>query len=156
MVWRLGRRDFEAGKGDGNRRALRELAEQTPAPGVLAYRGPTPIGWCAAATREAYPTLKRSRILKPIDELPVWSISCVLVDRKSRGQGISVFLLRAAVAFARNCGARVVEGYPVEPRQQSMPAVFAWTGIASAFLQAGFHEVARRSPTRPIMRIDCR
>ena len=50
------------------------------------------------------------------------------------------------------CGARIVEGYPVEPRRGSMPDAFAWTGTASAFRRAGFVEVLRRSATRPIMR----
>jgi hypothetical protein len=63
-------------------------------------------------------------------------------------------LIRAAVSFAASKGARVVEGYPVEPKKDQMPDVFAFTGIASSFLAAGFREVARRSDTRPIMRFE--
>jgi hypothetical protein len=65
---------------------------------------------------------------------------------------MTVGLLRAAVAYAVEEGAQIVEGYPVVPRNPSMPDVFAWTGMLSAFQQAGFVEVARRSETRPIVR----
>jgi GNAT superfamily N-acetyltransferase len=87
-----------------------------------------------------------------VDDQPVWSISCIFVAREARRSGLSVFLLRSAVEFARSCGARIIEGYPVEPRSTDMPAAFAWTGLANAYLKAGFVEVARHSPTRPIMR----
>ena len=72
--------------------------------------------------------------------------------KPARKQGVSVGLLKAAVAYARRQGATVVAGYPVEPRTAEMPAAFAWTGLVSAFRQAGFSEVLRRSEMRPIMR----
>jgi GNAT superfamily N-acetyltransferase len=74
------------------------------------------------------------------------------VDKKYRRQGVSVQLLRAAIAHVKKQGGTIVEGYPVEPRSGDMPAAFAWTGLAAAFRKAGFVECARRSPTRPIMR----
>jgi GNAT superfamily N-acetyltransferase len=95
-------------------------------------------------------------VLKPIDDTPAWSISCLFVAREYRKRGVSVQLLRAAVEHVRQCGGEVVEGYPVEPKKGEMPAVFAWTGLPSAFLKAGFTEAARGSPTRPIMRLDLR
>ena len=91
-------------------------------------------------------------MLKPVDEQPVWSVSCLFVLRSHRRQGISVRMLNAAVEFAGKQGAQVVEGYPVEPRTDKVPDAFVWTGLSSAFLKAGFREVARRSETRPIMR----
>jgi GNAT superfamily N-acetyltransferase len=152
MVWRLPRREFERGKGAGNRAALAQLVASGAEPGLLAYHAGPPIGWCAVAPRDAYPALDRSRLFKPVDDTPVWSISCLFVARPFRRRGVTVLLLRAAVAHAGQQGARVVEGYPVEPRSPEAPPVFAWTGIASAFTAAGFVEVARRSETRPIMR----
>jgi GNAT superfamily N-acetyltransferase len=152
MVWRLPRPLFDQGKGDGNRAALRALVESDDPPGVLAYLDFRPIGWCAVAPREEYPALARSRILKPVDDRPVWSISCFFIARPFRRRGVTVPLLKAAVAFAAERGARIVEGYPVEPREPSVPDVFVWTGLASAFRRAGFVEVARRSESRPIMR----
>ena len=152
MLWRLSPAEFKAGKGDGNRAALRRLAENGPPPGILAYDGEQAIGWCALAPRAEYSGLARSRVLKPVDEQPVWSVSCFYIDKAYRRRGVSVALLTAAVDFARSRGARIVEGYPVEPDGDNYPAVFAWTGTAKTYTRAGFDEVLRRSPTRPIMR----
>jgi GNAT superfamily N-acetyltransferase len=82
----------------------------------------------------------------------VWSIVCFFIEKKYRNKGLSVQLLRAAIEYVKGQGARVLEGYPVEPKKDKMPAAFAWTGIASAFKKVGFVEVTRRSETRPIMR----
>jgi GNAT superfamily N-acetyltransferase len=152
MYWRLPRPAWEQGKGDGNRLAFRSLVEAGEEPGVLAYDGDEPVAWCAVAPRDAYGVLARSRILKPIDDQSIWSISCFFVARRYRRRGITVPLLTATVAFAAQRGARIVEGYPIEPRQPTLPDAFVWTGLASAFRRAGFTEVARRSATRPIMR----
>ena len=152
MWWRLPRSLFEKQKGKGNQRALRGIVRSGQVPGLLAYVGREPIGWCALAPRASYPVLANSRILKPVDAKSVWSVSCFFVARPFRRRGVAVRLLRAAVGYARGRGAKIVEGYPVEPKQGAMPDAFAWTGLASAFRRAGFVEVARRSPTRPIMR----
>lgn len=152
MLWRLQRSEFERNKGERNRQAMRDLVDNGVSPGILAYRKRDPIGWCALAPRADYPALARSRILKPIDDQPVWSVSCLFVHKDHRKQGVSVALLRAATDFVRKQGGTVVEGYPVLPKKAEMPAVFAWTGIASAFLEAGFHEAARPAEHRPIMR----
>jgi hypothetical protein len=120
----------------------------------MAYADSKPVGWCAVAPRPVHERLANSRILAPVDEQPVWSVTCFFVARPYRRCGLTVPLLKAAVSHAANCGARLVEGYPVEPKKDSMPDVFAWTGIASAFRRAGFREVARRAPSRPVMRIE--
>jgi GNAT superfamily N-acetyltransferase len=91
-------------------------------------------------------------VLKRIDGEPVWSVSCLFVTKAFRRKGVSVALLRAAGEFAGTQGARIVEGYPVEPYSETMPAAFAWTGTVAAFRAAGYAEVARGSPKRPIMR----
>jgi GNAT superfamily N-acetyltransferase len=92
--------------------------------------------------------------LKPIDEREVWSVACLFVAKPFRRRGVTVGLLRAAGEFVARRGGKIVEGYPIDPKQDSMPDVFAWTGLKSAFNKAGFSECARRSETRPIMRID--
>ncbi len=152
MFWRLLRSEFDKNKGAGNKRSLRKLIAAGPAPGLLAYDGRRPVGWIALAPRRDYSALERSRILKPIDDKPVWSISCFFIDKDYRRRGLSVALIRAAVEYAAKKGATLIEGYPQEPRKGALPAAFAWTGLAAAFAQAGFTEAARRSPTRPIMR----
>ncbi len=155
MLWRSTRKTFEARKGAGNRRAMKRLVDAGRQPGLLAYRGDEPVGWCALAPRKDYPSLGRSRILKPVDDTPCWSVSCLFVRRDCRRQGVSIRLLEAAVDHARKRGAGMLEGYPVEPKtDKPIPAAFAWTGIPSAYERAGFVEVARRSPTRPIMRVE--
>jgi GNAT superfamily N-acetyltransferase len=152
MWWRLKRPQFVRQKGEENRNALKQMIEAGGVPGLLAYVDGQPIGWCAVAPRESYGVLERSRLLKRIDEAPVWSVVCFFVSKGFRGKGLTVELLRAAVDYATRHGAQIVEGYPVDPKKARMPDVFAYTGLAAAYRKAGFVEVARRSETRPIMR----
>jgi GNAT superfamily N-acetyltransferase len=152
MLWRLPPKTYAAGKKAGNRNALRRIVTAGPAPGIIAYTGARPVGWCAVAPRTAYPHLERSRVLRRVDSESVWSVSCLFVHKDYRRQGVATALIRAAAQFAHRQGAAVVEGYPVVPHTDAMPAVFAWTGTLANFIGAGFVEVARRSATRPIMR----
>ncbi|MEP6920409.1 MAG: GNAT family N-acetyltransferase [bacterium] len=154
MFWRLPRKTFDSGKGAANKRALKKLVSEEREPGILAYLGNEPIAWCAIAPRAEYSALERSRILKPVDDKSVWSVSCLFIRKPYRRQGVSAKLLGAAVAFAATHGAQVVEGYPVEPSMEKMPDPFLWHGIPSAFMKAGFKEVLRRSKSRPIMRCE--
>ena len=157
MLWRLTRKQFEAQKGDGNKKAMKAIVADGQTPGILAFDDGEPIGWCAIAPRETYSALDRSRILKPVDDQPVWSVSCLFIHKSHRKQGVSTALLQAAADHVRAAGGKLLEGYPVEPKsEQDIPAAFAWTGIPKAFARAGFEEVARRSPTRPIMRLKIR
>jgi GNAT superfamily N-acetyltransferase len=151
MWWRLPRARWVEGKGEGNRHALRRIVAGGTAPGLLAYRAGEPVGWVAVEPREAYPRLDRSRTLKRVDDRPVWSITCFFVARTHRGRGVTGVLIEAAVRWARRHGARIVEAYPVEYEKEVGDA-WVYTGAASTFLGAGFQEVARRSPTRPIVR----
>lgn len=152
MWWRLPRSEFAKRRGAGTKRALKKLVTDGDPPGLLAYHGGEPVGWCAVAPREEYPVLERSRVLKRVDEKLVWSVVCFFVARSHRRRGLTVRLLEAAVAYAAKKGARIVEGYPVEPRSGKTADVFAYTGLASAYRKARFKEVLRRSETRPIMR----
>ena len=152
MWWRLKRSDFEKQKGQGNKKAMKKIISSGQVPGILAYSDDIPVAWCSIAPRETFSALERSRILKPVDDKPVWSIVCFFVAKPLRKKGVTIKLLQAAVLYAKEQGARIVEGYPVEPKKGKTADVFAYTGLASAFLKAGFKEVARRSETRPIMR----
>ena len=128
------------------------LVERGTVPGVLAYEGKEPVGWCAVEPRGSFPRLERSRLFQPVDDRPAWSIPCLFVRADRRGRGISRALIEGALKHARRRSARLVEAYPVDPRGGRMPAAFAWTGVASVFRECGFVEVARRSATRPYMR----
>jgi len=155
MLWRLSRKQFESQRGEGNKLAMKAIVDSGEVPGILAYHNTKAIGWCAIAPRGTFLALTRSRILRPIDDRPHWSIACLFVDRSYRKKGVSTELLRAASEDAKSQGADLVEGYPVEPKsEKDIPPAFAWTGIPKAFVRAGFKEVARRSPTRPVMRLE--
>ena len=154
MFWRVPRKQFESQKGTRNRLALKKIVETNRRPGILAYKGKEVIGWCAVAPRTEYVALERSRILQPVDNQPVWSISCLFVKKPYRRRGVSAQLLRAAAEFAIRRGAKIVEGYPTEPNSENMADPFLWHGVSSAFIAAGFKEVLRRSETRPIMRLE--
>lgn len=151
MFWRVSRSQFDKQKGEGNRQSLRSLVDSGEVPGILAYAEDRPIAWCSVAPRENYPVLERSRVLKRIDEKPVWSVTCFFVAKSHRSMGVTVPLLKAGVAYAQKHGAKIVEGYPTE-YEKPMPASFIWTGLPSIFLKAGFVEVAKGARTRPIMR----
>jgi GNAT superfamily N-acetyltransferase len=155
MAWRLRNKDWVAGKGARNKRALRTIVTAGKKPGILGYLGREVVAWCSVAPREQYVYLSNSRVLKPVDDKPVWSVSCLFVKKGHRRQGLSITMLRAAAQFAAKHGAAIVEGYPVEPTMQRTPDPFVWTGLPGAFRAAGFEEVLRRSKTRPIMRIQC-
>jgi len=152
MWWRLKRSDFERQKGKKNKAALKKIVRSGQTPGILAYAKGKPIAWCSVGPRETYPALERSRVLKRIDDKPVWSVVCFFVAKPFRKKGVSFETLRAVVDFAKKSGAKIVEGYPIEPKKSRWPDAFVWTGLPSTFLKAGFKEVHRGSPTRPIMR----
>jgi GNAT superfamily N-acetyltransferase len=151
MWWRIPRSAWKAGKGEGNRRALEGYVRGGAVPGILAYDGERPVGWVAIEPRAAYPGLDRSRNLAPVDDRPVWSLTCFFVARSHRGRGVTRALVDAALAHAREAGATLVEAYPVDYAKETGDA-FLYTGVASTFRALGFEEVARRSPTRPVVR----
>ena len=151
MWFRLPRREWVAGKGEGNKRALRKLLRAGTVPGIIAYSGDTPVGWVAFARREDYVRLALSRTLQPIDERPVWSVSCFFIARPYRGRGLMTQLIEAAAAFARKCGATLLEGYPGNPKRKTSDT-FIYTGTLGAFTRAGFEVAARPSQAAVIMR----
>lgn len=152
MAWRLTRREWEQGKGESNKTKLRELTAGPVPPGILLYRYAEVVGWCSVARREEFSALARSRVLRPLDDRPVWSVSCLFVRKDMRRRGLASLLLKAAVDFAAAHGATVVEGYPIRPSGSAVPAPFIWTGTEVAFRRAGFEEAGRHSDARPIFR----
>ena len=151
MYWKLRGKDFTDNTGNTARQMQKAIVDSKTVPGLMAYADGYPIGWIAVEPRRAYPKLAHSRILKSVDDQEVWSITCFFVDKKHRRKGITVELLKAAVDYVKSKGGKIVEGYPVDVSQNQADA-FVYTGTASAFKQAGFKEVARNSPTRPIFR----
>ncbi|MCG2595393.1 GNAT family N-acetyltransferase [Ramlibacter sp. XY19] len=142
--------------GDGQparaKAALHELAQRDPPPGLIGYRGKQAVGWISLGPREDYAKLANSPTMKPVDATPVWSIVCLVVPSEFRGQGVARELVAGAVAYARRRGVRVLEAYPVDKEQPSPPHA-PWFGSLAMFDEAGFDEVARRKPARPVVRL---
>ena len=137
----------------GNRADLKTLVDAGAPPGLLGYLGKTPVGWVSLGPREDFAKLKRSPIMRPIDDRAVWSIVCFVVPSQQRGRGIAHGLLEGAVVYARKCGAAMLEAYPVDKPERSSDDSM-WFGSKSLYDKAGFEEVARRRPHRPIMRLE--
>lgn len=151
MWWRLKHSDYLRGRGQANERAFQRLVQSGVEPGLLFYARDQVMGWCAIAPRQDLVRFETARALKPVDDQPVWSVTCFFVAREFRDRGVTRQMLEAAAEFARRHGAKIVEGYPIDSAKKQAP-VFVYTGLASMFRRAGFAEVARRAPARPIMR----
>ena len=159
MYFRARGRDWSNSTGHQNRAELRALADRPGvAPGLVGYEDGRAIAWISLGPREDYERLAYSKILAPLDDVPVWSIVCFVVSRRSRGQGLAARLLDAAIAYARDHGATTLEAYPIEiPEGKRIPAANAYHGALSTFERAGFTVVERRqwnatTPVRPIVR----
>ena len=142
-------------RADVNRVALKRLVDSGTPPGLIAYRGREPVGWISIGPREDYAKLVRSPVMKAVDDKPVWSVICFVVPAEHRGQGVARALLAGAVAYARKRGATLVEAYPVDKPGRSAD-VNMWFGAKSMYDRAGFREVARRKPARPVVRLKVR
>lgn len=153
MNWKLRGKAYEEAKGYETRQMHKAIIDSGVVTGLLAYWHGEVAGWVAVEPRSAYEKLAHSRVLKPVDDQEVWSITCFFVAKEFRRKGIAVELIKAAVQHVRHMGGRIVEAYPVDA-QEDVPAPFAFTGTASAFRQADFKEVARHAPTRPIFRFE--
>jgi GNAT superfamily N-acetyltransferase len=138
-----------------NRADLKKLARSDPPPGLVGYRGKVPVGWISLGPREDFRKLERSPVMKPVDDRPVWSIVCFVVPSEFRGQGVARALLEGAIAWARKRGATLLEAYPVDkPGRRADDSL--WFGVKSMYDDAGFEEVARRRPARPVVRLNLR
>lgn len=145
------RRSGSGTSGVPNRQQLCDLVDSGTVPGLIGYVDGSPVGWISLGPRDDYLKLKRSPIMKPVDDAEVWSVICTYVARSHRGRGLQHRLLAAGLDHARNHGVRLVEAYPVDKPERSHDD-FMFFGSRSLYERAGFHEVARRSPTRVVMR----
>lgn len=153
------------GIGDEALRDRLEAQLEAPGagPGLLAYDGDTPVGWCAVEPRPALVRLPHSRTIAggtpdpDFSDPGIWAVTCFVVPRAHRKRGVGRALAEAAVAFAREHGARVIEGYAVDPStREKTPAAELFPGTVTMFENAGFTEVARPAPTRAIMQLRLR
>ena len=110
--------------------------------GVVTYLDGTPVGWCNIGPRAEITRLAESKLMPPTDDLPVWSIVCVVVRSGFRRQGVTRHLIEGAVAYAAANGAPAVEAHPVDP-QGRMDLTMAFVGTKKMFEKAGFRVVGR-------------
>lgn len=147
-------------KGPERGALVEQLVREDPPPGVLAYDGDEVVGWAAVHPR-ADTSFARNRKIPHIDDTAVWSIWCIRVRPGHRGEGISHHLLRGAVEFARDHGAPVVEGYPVDNRGAKVDLTMAYVGTRALFERAGFTKASDTESVlngfpRVLMRLDLR
>jgi len=148
MRWRLTSTEYKESSKETRVAKLDGLVLKQVPVGVLAYSDGEPVGWCSVAPREAYAALERYRALPRLDDKPVWAVVCFFIDSKVRRQGVTLGLLKAAVKYARAQGAKIVEGYPVEPNS----GLYIYMGSPNTFRRAGFKSVPPEGHARLVMR----
>jgi len=151
MYWRIGP-EYHKRLREKNKRALHRIVKQGPPPGLLAFDDERAIGWCQLTPRQDLSWLHRAPVLEPVDDVPVWALSCFYIRRRYRRRGIMTALIVEALKAAKRANAPALEAYPVDTARSGTSNLF--TGTASTFERLGFRTVARRQPSRPIMRHD--
>jgi GNAT superfamily N-acetyltransferase len=151
---------FVGTPSDGdNRAALRRQVTAAAIPvGLIAFVDEHPVGWTRVTPRSALPGVLSNRALKRLlpEDSGAWWVTCFVVDAKHRGLGIGHALLNAAVLHARDHGASAVEGQPVDVdklKSRSVSGSAVFTGTLAMFEAAGFTEIGRTFPSRPVMRL---
>jgi ribosomal protein S18 acetylase RimI-like enzyme len=137
---------------EARKAGLRQLAGADPPAGLIGYRGKVPVGWVTLGPRADFRKLARSPVARPVDEQPVWSVVCFVVPAQYRHQGVASALLDGAIAYARRRGVTLLEAYPIDKDERSQDD-WLWHGVKSMYDKAGFVEVARRKPQRPVVRL---
>jgi GNAT superfamily N-acetyltransferase len=159
--WRQTGSSFDAGcrdRGAGNRSLLESLTRDGRQPGLLAYWDAAPVGWVSVARRAEFGRILRSPTLRAEGgsgddaDTATWSITCFWIPRADRGHGVARALLHAAVEHAARSGAKWLEAYPVDTRDDRQPDATLFTGTLAMFQREGFTEAFRRSPWRPVVR----
>ena len=157
--WMMRNTEFNATSRDERERMLRDEVAAGPPPILLAYVDGDPAGMVRVGPRRTQVRIARTRAYaqtgRPAwDDASVWAVSCFVIRREFRGQGLSVRLLAAAVDYARDAGARVVEAYPIDTTATKMAPNDLYHGVLSTFVDAGFREVARPKPAVAIVELE--
>jgi GNAT superfamily N-acetyltransferase len=150
-MWRSA--EWDRRRAEERRTELQRRVEAGERPGLLAYDGSEPVGWCAVAPRERYDRLDnpRARTYRRLDDRPSWVVTCFFVHRDHRAEGVATALLAAVAEFVAARGGTLVEAYPTEHPEQGPAAMY--TGTVPMFADAGFTEVARPGG-RPLVRLE--
>lgn len=160
--WMMPNTEWSKTSQEERRDMLADEIAAAPPPGLVAYVDGEPAGWVRVGPRTRQVRLGRTLIIRnsteePLDDESVWTVSCFVVRKNHRGQGLNALLLEAAVTFAREHGARMIEAYPIDANAGKAHGVNdLYHGVISTFQNAGFREVARPKPDRPIVALDLR
>ncbi len=152
MFFRETSKQYKENSGERNKELMHDLVIKENQTGLLAFVDQRAVGWVAVAPRDAYPRINRSRDYKPMDEQPVWAITCFFTAKDFRKKGVTKFLIQQAISHAKIHGAQILEAYPTIPKEDKIPDDEGYTGFYDVFIKTGFKEVIRRSPDSPILR----
>ena len=150
-------RDWKAMTRDERRDELQQKVDGGPAPGLLAYRGDLAVGWIALGPRKQYLRFQLGKCTRPLDEdreqdlEATHAVTCFYIRNGHRQSGLMAKLLDAGIAHVGAQGAKQLDACPMES-DKPLQWGEGFVGIADVFRRAGFVEIARRSPRRPLMR----
>jgi GNAT superfamily N-acetyltransferase len=152
--WILRAKEWDQAAPEERRGILADLVASGTEPGILAYAGDEPVGWCAVGPRERYARMMspRSPTYRPLDDEPSWIINCFYVAKGHRRRGVSRALLDAAVEHAFANSATRIDAYPIDPDRQKASSTSSFVGTLPMFLEAGFTEITRMR-NRPVVRL---
>ena len=150
--WRLRHKTFAETSAKEHRAVLHDRACSDRPPGLLGYRDGEPVAWISVEPREAFDAFAHARVYVPVDDVPVWTVTCFYLREDVRGEGLTTRLLRAAKAHVRERGGTAVEGYPERPDALADEGTPGYMGLEPAFESAGFERVGELSNGRPVYR----
>ncbi|WP_243077276.1 GNAT family N-acetyltransferase [Microbacterium sp. SS28] len=158
--WTLTNAEFQKSSQAERQELLRHEIAAGPPPALIAYVDGEPAGWVRVGPRTDQIRIGRTRIInettrEPLEDSSVWAVSCFVVRKEHRGNGLTAHLLAAAIDYARDNGARIIEAYPFDPKTgPRKSANDLYHGVLSTFESAGFVEIARPQPDRPIVTLE--
>jgi GNAT superfamily N-acetyltransferase len=159
-MWpRMRRKEWRAMDRADRKSAFRDIVRRGPPPGLLALAGELAIGWCAVGPRGEVAAFQNARSSKPPEPDPgpekVFAVTCFYIRAGHRGRGLMRTLAQAAVDYSRQRGADALDVCPIDSDRKLLWGE-GFVGLAPVFRDLGFEEIARRTPTRPLMRLTLR
>jgi len=157
--WMIPNVEFQRISTEDRKGLLKNELDAGPPPALIASVDGEAAGWVRVGPRVRQVRIARTReiagaTVQPLDDPSVWSVSCFVVRKEHRGLGLTAALLDAALAHAREEGARVLEAYPIDATVGKHSPNELYRGVLSVFLAAGFTEVARPRPDRALVQLD--
>lgn len=145
MLWRATPEEARHPDGASRKAAMTKRFAAGTTVGLIGFLDEEPVIWCSVAPRSTY----RRLVADGGPDDGIWSIACLFVVRKLRGQGLTQRVIGEAVRFAKSKGAVTVEAYPVDPQSPS----YRFMGLIPSFAAAGFCEVGRAGTRRHVFQL---